>query len=80
MSKFKIGEEIFYMETNIPKKSIIKGISRYEGDCEVLTGSTRRVKEGDQLFVYHLGGYSVIEEKDAYASKEELISMISSKL
>lgn len=78
MSKFKIGTEVFYMENNIPKKSIIKGISIYTGDCEVLSGTSRKVKDGEVLFLYHTGMYYVIEENKLFLTKEELIDSISS--
>jgi len=79
MSKFKIGQEIFFVENNLPKKSEIKGIAIYEGKCEAYN-FTKEAESGKTLIVYHTGGYSSVEEKNAYSSKEELIESFSKEL
>ncbi len=75
-SKFKIGDAIFYIENNIPKKGIIEGIVTYEGKCTSIYNSQREVACGKNEYVYHVGQYSTVEEKTAFATKEDLLNTL----
>lgn len=72
MSKFKIGDEIHYMECNKPKCSIVKGIARYEGTVKGIRTEEHIIKENEQKVVYHFDNYDQVAEVDAFSTVEEL--------
>lgn len=78
-SKFEIGEEIFFMEFNQPKKAAVIGISNLEGKVK-FTGIEVDNQQGVITTYYHVGSYSSVEEKNAYSSKEELQKSLFDKL
>lgn len=78
-SKFKIGDEIFFMGVSEPKKAKITGIVKTEGDVETVSFKQKTVP-GEVSILYSAGTYNLIEEKDAYSSKEELINAVFSKI
>ena len=70
-TKFKIHDEIHFMENNKPQSGKIKGISTYEGNIKALHFEREVVK--DKILVcYHCGPYISVDEQNAFASKEEL--------
>ncbi len=72
MSKFKIGETIFSMESNKPVQHVIEGKSTLEGKVNSLRSwGDVNLPEGETQVQYH-SGYTTILEQDAFASLEDL--------
>lgn len=72
MSKFKIGETIFSMESNKPAQHVIEGISKLEGKVNSLRSwGDVNLPEGEVQINYH-SGYTTIKEDDAFSSLEDL--------
>ena len=78
-SKFKIGDEIFYMNYDEPRKGIIKGIAFVIGEFEN-TSLKKKGTEETPSVTYSLGAYLVVDEDKAFSTKEELQTFIFSKL
>lgn len=78
-SKFKIGDEIFYMNFSEPSKGIIKGIAFVIGEFSE-SSFKRKGLENNPAVIYSTGDYSAIDENKAFATKEELQSVLFSKL
>ena len=78
-SKFKIGDEIFYMNYSEPAKGIIKGIAFVIGDFQE-SSFKRTGLENNPAVIYSTGSYSAIDENKAFATKEELQNDLFSKL
>lgn len=78
-TKFKIGDEVYYMWFSTPIKSKITGIGVYWGvDKNV---NKREVPMGEYEVVYFCNDtYSEIKEKDCFKTKEELINNVFSSL
>jgi hypothetical protein len=78
-SKFKIGQEVYYMNCNEPAKGLIKGIAFIVGN---FTDSffSREATEDKPCIVYSIGGYAAIDEDKVYASKMDLQNALFSKL
>ncbi len=71
MSELKVGQEVYYMDSNKPKKQKIKGISKHEGQCK--DGSyTTICKEGEQKTIYHIGDFDKREAKELFLSMGDL--------
>ena len=70
---FKIGETVFYMENNTPKKNVIVGITTMTGNVCTLA-HTLELKSDEAYHLYHFGSYQDCAESKCYASKEGLIS------
>lgn len=78
-SKFKIGDEIYYMNYAEPTKGTIKGIAFVIGAFSE-SSFKRTGLEDSPTVVYSTGGYSAIDENKAFATKEELQNEVFSKL
>ena len=78
-SKFKIGDEIFYMNYDEPRKGIIKGIAFVIGEFENTSFKKIGTEETPSV-TYSLGAYLVVDEDKAFSTKEELQTFIFSKL
>jgi hypothetical protein len=78
-TKFKLGEEIFFMGFNEPVKASVKGIMIIVGEVDT-TGVKKDKKIPDPMIVYATGSYSTVEESKAYATKEELQTVLFAKL
>ena len=78
-SKFKIGDEIYYMNYSEPAKGIIKGIAFVIGEFSE-PSFKRTGTENNPTIVYSTGSYSAIDEDKAFATKEELQADLFSKL
>lgn len=74
-TKFKIGDEIFFMDYKEPKKETIKGIAIVHSEFKT-TGFEAKQDENGPAVLYHTGGYSMIPEGSAFASKEEMIASV----
>lgn len=80
-TKFNIGETIYFMHKDMPSKEIISGITIFTGKKYENNGQRYFTKDGEFTILYHLGKITfVIEEKEAYASKEDLQSALFSSL
>ena len=78
-SKFKIGDEIFYMKFDEPAKGTIKGIAFVIGDFKDTSFSKSGSIEKPSV-TYSVGSYVVIDEERAFSTKEELQLSLFSKL
>lgn len=78
-SKFNIGDEIFYMNFNEPKKSKVIGIAFIIGDFKN-SSFEKKGEVNNPSITYSVGGYSTVDEKDAFANKEELQNHLFAKL
>lgn len=78
-SKFKIGDEIFFMGFSEPVKATVKGIMVLTGEVDT-TGIKKDKKTPDPLIVYATGSYTTVEESKAYSTKEELRDILFAKL
>lgn len=79
-SKFKIGEEIYFMNYNEPSKGIIKGIAFIVGEFEDSSSFKRNGSVENPSISYSVGAYRTIEESKAFSTKEELQADLFSKL
>lgn len=70
-TKFKIGDEIFYMKYSEPAKGIIKGIAFVIGEFED-SSFKRKAVDGKPSITYSVGSYVTIEEANAFSTKDEL--------
>ena len=70
-SKFKIGDEIFFMDYATPSKGIIKGICFVEGEFDN-SSFKRKSEDGTFAISYSAGPYTTIDEEKSFATKEEL--------
>lgn len=78
-SKFKIGQEIYYMNYDKPTKGIIKGVAFVFG--EFSESSFKRKGTGNEpAIVYSTGEYSCIDESKAFTTKDELINGVFANL
>lgn len=78
-SKFKIGDEVYYMNYSEPEKGKIKGIAFVFG--EFTESSFKRTGSLDSpTVVYSTGSYFAIDEDKLFATKEELQNALFSKL
>lgn len=68
---FKKGEEIFFIEANTPKKAKVEGIAIYSGRCKSVSVD-KDIKEGEMEVVYFVGAYTIVEEQNAFKTKEDL--------
>ena len=71
-SKFKIGDEIFFMNYSTPAKGTVEGISFVVGKHETASRSKREGTFDKPSIEYYLGGYTTVDEAAVFASKEEL--------
>lgn len=72
MSKFKIGETIFSMESNKPVQHVVEGKSVLEGKVNSLRSwGDVDLPKGEVQIQYH-SGYTTIKEQDAFISLEDL--------
>lgn len=78
-SKFKIGDEIYYMNYAEPTKGTIKGIAFVIGEFSE-SSFKRTGLENNPAVVYSTGSYSAIDENKCFATKEELQNELFSKL
>ena len=78
-SKFKIGDEIYYMNYSEPAKGTIKGIAFVVGEFSE-SSFKRTGLENSPAVVYSTGSYSAIDENKVFATKEELQADLFSKL
>ena len=78
-TKFKIGEDIYFMYITKPTKSKVTGIGVYWGvDKNV---NKREVPMGEYEVVYFCNDtYSEVKEKDCFKTKEELINNVFGSL
>ena len=67
MSKFKIKQEVYFMDFSTPSKGKIKGIATIEGDL-IMGG----LNKSNQVIYAVEGCYSSLDEDKLFTSKEEL--------
>lgn len=77
--KFKIGDEIFFMHFSQPRKAKVIGVVKTEGDVDT-TSFKQKTEPGEVAILYSVGMFNLVEEKDAYSSKDELINGVFSKI
>ncbi len=70
-SKFKIGDEIYFMSYTRPTKGKIEGIAFVVGKFNNSVFKKTGTHENPSI-TYHTGGYDTVDEGNAYATKEEL--------
>jgi len=70
MTKFKIGDTIYYMSNNKPESKTVTGTAVLEGKVEVATYSPVNQKEGSN--VVYFADYTAVKEGDAYGSLRAL--------
>jgi len=78
-TKFKIGDQIFFMGYTEPVKATVKGIIVMTGEVDT-TGIKKDIKTPDPVIFYATGSYTTVEESKAYETKEELRDVLFSKL
>ncbi len=67
MSKFKIGQEVYFMDFSTPRKGNVKGIATIEGDF-----TSGGLNKSNQVVYAVEGCYSSLDEDKLFTSKEEL--------
>jgi hypothetical protein len=77
-SKFKIGDEIYYMGYDKPRKEIIKGIAVISGIVEFGISTYEGLESGPSIL--YSFGYCNVEESKVFATKKELIDNLFSNL
>ena len=78
-TKFKIGQEIYFMRYGEPLKGIIQGIALVYGSFE--DSSFKRTSDTEKPFVvYSCGAYQIADEDKAFATKQELIDSVFAKV
>lgn len=75
--KFFIGDEVFYMAGDQPKKATVVGTVTFDGNVSTLNFSYE-LKPGESVRVLCFGLYSYIEESKCFASKGELFAHLDS--
>lgn len=75
MSKFKLGEEIHYMENNKPTVNKVKAVLTIEGEIEI--GYRKYKTEQNEPVTVYLVGYSThIEEQNAHSNLQDLKNQV----
>jgi len=67
---YKVGETVFFMESNKPKSGKITAVLIVEGKVK-LDYTTHDVKEGEKLTLYY-AGFSTFKEEEVFATLEAL--------
>lgn len=75
MSKFKLGDTIFFMKDNVPKSAIIKGIATYQGVTYNST-SEKQTPVGELSIEYHTAMFESVLEEKAFPSLPVLIKSV----
>lgn len=78
-TKFKIGDEVYFLDYKTPKKDVITGISVFWGvDKNV---NKRSTLEGQvKVYYYTSEKYSELEETELFKTKQALIDSLFSSL
>jgi hypothetical protein len=79
-TKFKIGEEVFFMRYDVPSKGIIKGIAIIEGAFKESSFEKTGTVENPSINYSIEGSYTSVEEHKVFATKEELVNSLFSNL
>lgn len=75
MSKFKIGDEIHYMDNNKPTVNKVKSILIIEGEIEI--GYKKYKTEPQEPITVYLVGYSThVPEENAHSNLEDLKNQV----
>lgn len=70
LEKFKVGDEIWFMESNKPKSEIVKGIAVFNGHCKTLHDD---VDASEIVIVrYYYDSWGYVNHSNVFATKEEL--------
>ena len=78
-TKFKIGEEVYFMDYKTPRKDIITGIAVFWGEDNNV--NKRKALEGQCIILYYTKEkYSELEEKELFKTKDELVNSLFSSL
>ena len=78
-TKFKIEEEVFFMNYDKPSKGVITGIAIVYGDFKDSSFERKGIIEPSVNYSI-AGSYSSIEEHKVFATKEELQNSLFSNL
>ena len=69
---FKIKDEVFFMEDNLPKKGIISSIVKTQGTVELKFKTIKAGEDNVEKITYGFGAYDFIDSDKVFATKEEL--------
>jgi len=81
-STFKVGQQVWYMESNKPKQAEVKAVLTVQGEVK-LDYSTHK-SEGEEMITLYSVGYGTILKEglvfiDAESLKESLFSLAEEK-
>ena len=79
LTNYKIGETVFYMESNKPKSAVVEGILILQGEIKTLH-KTISIPVDEHKIEYSIGGYNTIMQENCYASLNELKESLFSDL
>ena len=71
---------IFFMNGAIPTKAAIGGIECFTGVKTLPSGEIHSTEKGEIGAIYYTNEGDCVHEKNAYASKEEMINRLFEKL
>lgn len=78
-TRFKIGDEIFYMDFSEPKKATVKGVAVITGEFKNHSFDKNGTEEKPAV-VYSVGSFFLVDDEKAFATKEDLQSFLFLKL
>ena len=79
-TKFKIEEEVFFMNYDKPSKGVITGIAIVYGDFKDSSFERKGTTEKPSISYSIEGSFTSIEEHKVFATKEELQNSLFANL
>lgn len=72
-TKFNVGDMIYFMAYDTPKKGMIEGFAAFYGNFKNSSFEKNSKSMDEPVIIYSVGAYQTVEESKAFKNKEDLI-------